>query len=56
MSGQDDDISTMVSPLVRPGPSEFKYKHMRFLITDRPADNKKALENFMRVLTFVFLF
>lgn len=30
---------SIVSPLIRPGPSEITYKHMRFLIMDRPTDS-----------------
>lgn len=38
----------MVSPLVRPGPSEIEYKNMKFLIMDRPTNNN--LNNFIEEL------
>ncbi|KAI1290146.1 Protein tyrosine phosphatase type IVA 3 [Halotydeus destructor] len=50
---------SIVSPLTRPGPSEISYKHMKFLITDRPSDatlptfleelNKRNVKDVVRV-------
>ncbi|XP_053205360.1 protein tyrosine phosphatase type IVA 2-like [Panonychus citri] len=45
---QKDSISSIISPLVRPGPSDISYKDMRFLIMDRPTDN--TLNNFIEEL------
>ncbi|RWS30267.1 protein-tyrosine phosphatase-like protein [Leptotrombidium deliense] len=40
--------SSILSPLVRPGPSEIGYKSMRFLIMDRPTDD--TLNTFIQEL------
>ncbi|XP_074597071.1 protein-tyrosine phosphatase 4A family member PRL-1 [Brevipalpus obovatus] len=36
---QKDTITSIISPLVRPGPSDISFKNMRFLIMDRPTDS-----------------
>lgn len=51
MSGQVK--ANMVSPLVRPGPSEIEYKTMKFLIMDRPTNNN--LNNFIEVSITLWL-
>ena len=46
MSNQiKSNSSTLISPMVRPGPSEIAYKNMKFLIMDRPTNNN--LNNFV---------
>ncbi|RWS12902.1 protein tyrosine phosphatase type IVA 2-like protein [Dinothrombium tinctorium] len=45
---QQGSVSSILSPLVRPGPSEITFKSMRFLIMDRPTD--ETLNNFIQEL------
>ena len=33
-----ENPGAIISPLIRPGPSEISYKNLNFLITDRPND------------------
>lgn len=42
---KNNSSSTIISPMLRPGPSEIVYKNMKFLIMDRPTNSN--LSNFV---------